>query len=354
MCQMCWLISDAWALRSEVHTCNPRPSAVPGWKLWNMHSTSPTRRRRGDQVARWQQCGATISDQRTSFQADEFIAKIHKWTPAKWINWHSRSYSGRWTSWLKLVEAMTTDKRCCCRREEWSKSKKEKKINQTFMQQLPQDKPGPVGPSQWLFTQQPLFHFKVWWRVFTFLSGLAYIGVIQALLWIERWFGEMGGGGGGTRSEVSVRVFEGVTGFSSAALRLLCVASRWPVLPPCVAATLCCQGLTSADRKTSRFLFRLHSLPPTSPWQTFREQRDYLSSLCAAGRLPPGQTLSGFRGECSRVRKVLCFAMRFMIFFFAGYTPPPPHPADWAKVIGLRCPGQIGEKFFRFFLGKTC
>lgn len=50
-CRKCCLISDAWGLRSEVHTCNRRPSTLPGWKLWNMHSTSPARQHR---ETRWQ------------------------------------------------------------------------------------------------------------------------------------------------------------------------------------------------------------------------------------------------------------------------------------------------------------
>lgn len=138
-----------------------------------------------------------------------------------------------------------------------------------------------------------------------------------------------------------------VTGFSAALS--LCVVSRWPVLLPSLAVILHlffrhCQGLISTDQKTSRFLFQLHSLPPTSLWQIFKEHRDYLFSLCAAGRLPPRQTLTGIRSECSRFRKVLVCYDEFN-GFFAGFSPTPL----WAKVIGRWCPGQEGEKFFRFF-----
>lgn len=104
----------------------------------------------------------------------------------------------------------------------------------------------------------------------------------------------------------------------------LCVASRWPVLLPSLAVLLHlffrhCQGPISTDQKTSRFLFQLHSLPPTSLRQIFKEHRDYLFSLCAAGRLPPRQTLTGIRSECSRFRKVLGSAATCLMVFLPAF-----------------------------------
>lgn len=66
-----------------------------------------------------------------------------------------------------------------------------------------------------------------------------------------------------------------------------------------------CRSLIFTEQKTSRVLSQLHSLPPPSLWAVFKEDCDYLCSLCAAGRLTPGQALTGIRGKCSCFWKVL-------------------------------------------------
>lgn len=144
---------------------------------------------------------------------------------------------------------------------------------------------------------------------------------------------------------------------------------RWQVsLPRCVfvcsfqmtcaAALCCCHSLPFFFPVAVKVLFpQIKRLPDSYSNFTLCRQLRFdefpkntvmiFFSLCAAGRLPPGQTVSGIRSKCSRFREVLEVLRRVLMVFCRLFCDSFVSKGDWMAVSRPR-----RRKVLRVFKGK--